>query len=63
MEKTTKPDHALGLQGGDTERVLEGQTVRVEGTFKNDKLDGVVKTYNEKGKLVKEENYLEGVLK
>lgn len=61
-ERITEPDHQLGIEGGEKELVLSGQTVRMEGTFKNDQLHGVIKTYNDKGKLIKEENYIEGVL-
>ena len=34
------------------ERELKGQTKKREGTYKNDVLQGPVKEYDEKGKLV-----------
>ncbi|MEO8589781.1 MAG: hypothetical protein ABI432_10460 [Flavobacteriales bacterium] len=45
----------------DMERVLLGQTKRIEGTYKNDLLEGDVKEYDEKGKLVKTKRYVGGV--
>ncbi len=45
----------------DMERVLKGQTKKREGTYVNDLLDGEVKEYDEKGKLVKVTKYVAGV--
>jgi len=60
-ERTTKDDPALGIEGGETEKILVGQTVRMTGNFKDDQLHGTVKTFNAKGKLIKEEQYVNGV--
>ncbi|MFT3885187.1 MAG: toxin-antitoxin system YwqK family antitoxin [Flavobacteriales bacterium] len=49
-----------GMEKADTERVIEGQTKKREGTYKNDQLDGVVKEYDEKGRLVKSTTYTNG---
>jgi antitoxin component YwqK of YwqJK toxin-antitoxin module len=59
---TTKPVQ-LGPQGGeksDMERVLEGQTKKREGTYKNDLLEGEVKEYDDHGKLLRTVNYVAG---
>jgi len=45
----------------DMERVLQGQTKKREGKYKNDMLEGDVKEYDEKGKLVKVVKYVAGV--
>ena len=50
-----------GAEKSETERVLEGQTKKREGTYKNDKLEGEVKEWDEKNKLVKTTMYKEGV--
>lgn len=42
--------------------VLEGQQVKIQGAYQNDKLHGKVITYDEKGKVIKTENYKEGEL-
>ena len=44
----------------DVERVLSGQTKKREGTYKNDLLEGEVKEYDEKGKVVKVTRYVGG---
>ncbi len=44
----------------DLERVLEGQTKSREGSYKNDLLDGAVKEYDERGKLVRTTQYVAG---
>lgn len=44
----------------DIERVLQGQTKKIEGTYKDDLLDGEVKEYDENGKLVKTTRYAAG---
>ncbi|MBK8612249.1 MAG: toxin-antitoxin system YwqK family antitoxin [Flavobacteriales bacterium] len=49
-----------GMQKGDTERVLEGQTKKREGTYKNDLLEGELKEYDENGKLIRTVNYVAG---
>lgn len=54
----------LGPDGGakaDVERELKGQAKKREGTFRNDVLDGPVKTYNEKGALTGTVVYTNGV--
>lgn len=59
---TTKPVQ-VGPPGGeksDLERVLEGQTKKREGTYKNDLLEGEVKEYDEHGKLLRTVNYVSG---
>lgn len=61
VETKSKPDLALGIKGGEPERVLEGQTVRLTGNYKNDKLHGKVKSFNEKGKMINEVEYIEGI--
>ncbi|NNC83206.1 MAG: hypothetical protein HKN79_06485 [Flavobacteriales bacterium] len=45
-----------------TRQNLIGNEVKREGTFKDDKLHGTVKHYNEKGILIKTENYIDGIL-
>lgn len=45
----------------DVQRVLEGQIKKREGTYMNDLLEGEVKEYDEKGKLVKVTRYVGGV--
>jgi antitoxin component YwqK of YwqJK toxin-antitoxin module len=52
------------MSGGSAEtvEVLEGQKLKTEGAYVNDKLDGKITTYDEKGKVVKTENYKEGVI-
>ncbi len=42
------------------QRVLKGQTKKIEGTYKNDKLEGEVREYDEKGKLLKTRRYVAG---
>lgn len=42
-------------------RVLRGQTRKIEGTYKNDRLHGEVKEYDEKGRLLKTRRYVDGV--
>ena len=54
------PDPELGGPA-DVERVLVGQAKKREGTYVNDLLDGEVKEYDEKGKLVKTTRYAAGV--
>ncbi len=44
----------------DTERVLQGQTIKREGTYRNDLLEGDVKEYDEAGKLLKTTTYTAG---
>jgi antitoxin component YwqK of YwqJK toxin-antitoxin module len=50
-----------GAEKSETERVLEGQTKKREGTYKNDLLEGEVKEWDEKNKLVKTTVYKNGV--
>ena len=50
-----------GAEKSETERVLEGQTKKREGTYQNDLLDGEVKEWDETNKLVKTTFYKEGV--
>ena len=45
----------------DMERVLEGQTVKREGTYVNDLLEGEVKEYDEGGRLLLSKRYVKGV--
>ena len=49
-----------GAEKAETERVLEGQTKKREGTYKNDLLDGEVKEWDETNKLVKTTIYSAG---
>jgi antitoxin component YwqK of YwqJK toxin-antitoxin module len=44
----------------DMERVLVGQTKKREGTYKADKLEGEVKEYDERGRVVKVTMYKDG---
>ena len=44
----------------DTERVLQGQAIKREGTYRNDLLEGDVKEYDETGKLLKTTTYTAG---
>lgn len=50
-----------GAEKSETERVLEGQTKKREGTYKNDLLDGEVKEWDEKNKLIRTTVYKAGV--
>jgi antitoxin component YwqK of YwqJK toxin-antitoxin module len=43
-----------------TKQILVGNELKREGAFKDDKLHGEVKHYNEKGILVAKENYING---
>lgn len=58
-----KPVPADPIKGtpADVERVLTGQTKKREGAYKADLLEGEVKTYDEKGKVVKVTRYVAGV--
>ncbi len=58
--KPVKADPVTGAPA-DVERVLEGQTKKREGTYVNDLLEGEVKEYDEKGKLVRTMKYKAGV--
>lgn len=58
--RALEPDPVLGTPG-DLERVLKGQTKKKEGTYVNDLLEGEVKEYDEKGKVVKVTKYVGGV--
>jgi antitoxin component YwqK of YwqJK toxin-antitoxin module len=49
-----------GAERGDMERVLEGQTKRREGTYRNDLLEGEVKEYDEQGRLLRTVVYAAG---
>jgi antitoxin component YwqK of YwqJK toxin-antitoxin module len=54
----------MGPQGeekADVERELRGQTKQREGNYRNDVLDGPVKTYDEAGKLLSTVIYVNGV--
>jgi antitoxin component YwqK of YwqJK toxin-antitoxin module len=52
-----------GAEKNDLERVLEGQTKKREGTYKNDELDGELKEYDEAGRLIRTVNYVAGEVK
>jgi antitoxin component YwqK of YwqJK toxin-antitoxin module len=58
-----KPLPADPISGApaDMDRVLEGQTVKRTGTYVNDLLEGEVKEFDAKGKVVKVTRYLAGV--
>lgn len=58
--KPMQPDPVLGTPN-DVERVLRGQTKKKEGSYINDLLEGEVKEYDEKGKVVKVTRYQAGV--
>ncbi|WKZ67784.1 MAG: toxin-antitoxin system YwqK family antitoxin [Flavobacteriales bacterium] len=58
--KPVQPDPTMGAPA-DVERVLEGQTKRLEGTYVNDQLEGEVREYDERGRLVKTTRYAAGV--
>jgi antitoxin component YwqK of YwqJK toxin-antitoxin module len=45
----------------DVQRVLEGQTLKREGNYVNDLLEGEVKEYDERGKVIKVSRYVAGV--
>ena len=59
--KPMQADPVTGAPGGDMERVLEGQTMKREGTYMNDLLEGEVREYDEKGKLARTVKYKAGV--
>jgi antitoxin component YwqK of YwqJK toxin-antitoxin module len=54
--KVGPPGHEVTQE----ERVLEGQTKKREGQYKNDRLEGEVKEYDEKGKLLNSVRYSAG---
>ena len=54
------PPDATGTESNEMERVLKGQTKKLEGTYKNDLLEGEVKEYDEKGRLLKVTTYAAG---
>ncbi|MBL7950166.1 MAG: hypothetical protein JNM62_00485 [Flavobacteriales bacterium] len=58
--KQVSSDPVMGTPP-DVERVLIGQTKKKEGVYVNDQLEGEVKEYDEKGKLVKSIRYVAGV--
>lgn len=58
--KPVKPDPVTGAPG-DVERVLEGQMKKREGVYVNDLLEGELKEYDEKGKLLKTTKYVGGI--
>ena len=60
LVKPMPADPVLGTPP-DMQRVLEGQTVKREGRYLNDLLEGEVKEYDEKGKVVKVRKYVAGV--
>ena len=60
--KTQEADPQFGGPN-DVERVLQGQTKKREGTYVNDLLEGEVKEYDEKGKLVKTTRFKAGLEK
>lgn len=60
LMKPVPADPNMGTPA-DVQRVLEGQTKKREGTYVNDLLEGEVKEYDEKGKVVKVTRYMAGV--
>jgi len=54
-------DPVLGTPG-EMQRVLKGQTKQREGTYVDDLLEGEVKEYDDKGKLLKTTPYKAGVM-
>jgi len=59
VTRTVAGDPQLGIPAED-EKVWEGQVVARSGTYKNDRLDGEVKTMAENGTVVKTEVYANG---
>ncbi len=59
--KPMPADPILGTPG-DVQSELKGQTKKREGTYVNDLLEGEMKEYDERGKLVKTERYAAGAL-
>ena len=57
--RTVPADPVMGIPS-DIERVLQGQTIKREGNYVNDLLDGEVKEYDERGKLLKVTRYTAG---
>ena len=57
-----KPRPADPVMGtpADIERVLEGQTKRVEGQYRDDRMEGEWKEYDERGRLVRTTHYAAG---
>jgi antitoxin component YwqK of YwqJK toxin-antitoxin module len=49
-------------QPDEMEEVITGQQIKTEKTYLNNKLNGVVNYFGEDGKLLKVENYKNGVL-
>jgi antitoxin component YwqK of YwqJK toxin-antitoxin module len=58
--KAMEADPVMGTPN-DVERVLRGQTKKTTGTYVNDLLEGEVKEYDEKGKVLKVTRYVGGV--
>ncbi len=52
-------DPVLGAPS-DVENVLQGQTLKMEGNYRNDALDGDVKEYDERGRVIKVTTYANG---
>ena len=61
---TYEYEEAVDPRSGETytRQIMIGNELKVEGTYKDDKLHGEVKYYNEKGILEKREQYIDGVL-
>jgi antitoxin component YwqK of YwqJK toxin-antitoxin module len=69
-EKTTfsvTGDHSVAnvtqIKHGPYFYYYEGGKLKISGNFKNDKKDGIWKYYDENGKMIKSETYLNGELK
>ncbi len=58
--RTVAGDPTLGTPA-DVERVLIGQTKKREGKYVNDLLEGEVREYDEKGKVVRVAKFVAGV--
>ncbi len=58
-----RPADPVTGERADVMRELKGQTKKIEGRYKNDLLDGEVREYDERGRLLKVTTYEAGVVK
>ena len=56
------PEDPVRGTPADEEMVLEGQTLKLECIYRNDRLHGTLKEYDAEGRLVRQEEYIEGEL-
>ena len=62
VTQPSKADAPQGMPTGEQELVLKGQTVKLECQYKADRLVGELKEYDERGVLIRQEEYSDGEL-